>query len=77
MEEYRQAAELLPSVSIEAELARGELVRVPVKELNFERKLRMVHRKSANLSHAARTFLSVAEQYSRDHQGAYMFQADR
>jgi DNA-binding transcriptional LysR family regulator len=68
---------LLPSIAIQAEVERGELVRVPVKELNFERKLRMVHRKGANLSHAAKTFLSIAEQFAREHQGAYMFQADR
>lgn len=68
---------LLPSIAIQAEVERGELVRVPVKELTFERKLRMVHRKGANLSHAAKTFLSIAEQFARERQGAYMFQADR
>jgi DNA-binding transcriptional LysR family regulator len=68
---------LLPSVAIEQEVARGELVRIPCRELNFERKLRMVHRKGSNLSHAAKTFLGVAEQFSREQGGAYMFQADR
>jgi DNA-binding transcriptional LysR family regulator len=68
---------LLPSVCIESELARGELVRVPVRELAFERKLRLVHRKGASLSHAAATFLGIAEQYAHEHDGAYMFQPDR
>jgi len=68
---------LLPGICIESEIARGELVRVPVRELNFERKLRVVYRKTASLSHAAQAFLGVAEQFSREHAGAYLFQPDR
>jgi len=47
---------LVPEISVEAELARGELVRIPVKELRLHRKLRLVYRKSASPSHAARAF---------------------
>jgi hypothetical protein len=68
---------LLPSICIEGEIERGELVRVPVRELAFERKIRIVHRKGTNLSHAGQAFLSVAEQFSRERKGKYMFQADR
>ncbi len=52
---------LLPEISVENELARGELVRIAVRELRLHRKLRLVYRKSASLSHAARAFLKVAE----------------
>src|SRR5713226_8776440 len=52
---------LVPEISVENELARGELVRIPVRELRLHRKLRLIYRKSASLSHAARAFLKVAE----------------
>jgi DNA-binding transcriptional LysR family regulator len=68
---------LLPSICVEPEVARGELVRVPVRELAFERKLRMVYRKGSSLSHAAQAFLTVAEQFSRNHKGAYMFHPEK
>lgn len=52
---------LVPGICVQAEVARGELVRVPVRELGFERKLRVVYRRGKSLSHAARAFLRVAE----------------
>ena len=52
---------LVPGICVEAELARGELVRIPVRELRLERKLRLVYRNHAGLSHAARAFLKVVE----------------
>jgi len=65
---------LLPEISVESELARGELVRIPVRELRLHRKLRLVYRKAASISHAARAFLKVAETVSNQRQGAYRFQ---
>src|SRR2546426_1527208 len=65
---------LLPEISVENELARGELVRIPVRELRLHRKLRLVYRKSASLSHAARAFLKVAEAIALERQGRYRFQ---
>jgi DNA-binding transcriptional LysR family regulator len=53
---------LLPAICVTDEVARGELVMVPVPELAFERHFRFVVRRSAALSHAARAFLKVAEQ---------------
>jgi len=66
----------IPAISIESEVARGELVRIPVKELQLERKLRLVHRKGGGLSHAARAFLKVAESAAEKLQGRYRFQSD-
>lgn len=52
---------LLPAVAVESEVARGELVRVRAPELSFERRIYLVHRRGAALSHAARAFLKVVE----------------
>ena len=67
---------LLPNLSVEAELARGELVRVPVPELALERKLRLVVRRQGELSHAARAFLSVAEHQATTNGGRFSFTWD-
>jgi DNA-binding transcriptional LysR family regulator len=67
---------LLPEMSVETELARGELVKVPVRELNMQRKLRLVYRKGANLSHAARAFLKVAETAATENPEKYRFQRE-
>jgi DNA-binding transcriptional LysR family regulator len=68
---------LLPGLCVAAEVARGDLVRIPVPELRFERRIRAVYRRNSSLSHAARTFLSVAESYSREHPDGYMYQPER
>ena len=68
---------LIPAICLEAELQRGELVAVPCKDLMFERKLRVVYRKNATLSHAARAFLNMAEAYAERESGRYMFQQER
>jgi DNA-binding transcriptional LysR family regulator len=68
---------LVPEISVETELARGELVRIPVRELRLHRKLRLIYRKSASLSHAARAFLKVAEAAAVKHGDRYRFQRER
>jgi DNA-binding transcriptional LysR family regulator len=68
---------LVPGIAVEAELARGELVQVPVRELRFERKLRIVYRKNASLSHAARAFLNVAQDVAATRGGRYCFKQEK
>jgi len=68
---------LVPEISVESEIARGELIRIPVRELRLHRKLRLIYRKSASLSHAARAFLKVAESVARERRGRYRFQRGR
>lgn len=68
---------LVPAICIEGELARGELVRVQVADLKLERRLRIVYRKNANLSHSARAFLKVAEGMAGADSGRYLFQTER
>jgi DNA-binding transcriptional LysR family regulator len=68
---------LLPEISVEAELASGELVRIAVRELRLHRKLRLVYRRAANLSHAARAFLKVAQSVAEERGGRYRFLKER
>ncbi len=59
---------LVPGICVEAEVRRGDLVRIPVRDLKLERKLRVVYRKGASLSHVARAFLEVAESFAGSEQ---------
>ncbi|HEU5337277.1 MAG TPA: LysR family transcriptional regulator [Terriglobales bacterium] len=67
---------LVPGLAVKDEIARGELVRVPVSELTFERRLRIVYRRNASLSHAAQAFLKVVEALSNTRQGRYLCQVE-
>jgi DNA-binding transcriptional LysR family regulator len=64
---------LLPAIAVQGELERGELVRVRVPELAFERPVRLVFRKNSPLSHAAAAFLTVAEAQAQKRRGRYAF----
>lgn len=68
---------LVPEITAEPELSRGELIPIPVKELKLERELRIVYRKAAQLSHAAQAFLKVAESISSRLKGSYLFQPEK
>jgi DNA-binding transcriptional LysR family regulator len=67
---------LLPEICVENEVARAELIRIPVRELRLHRKLRLIYRKSASLSNAARAFLKVVEAMARERRGRYRFQRE-
>jgi DNA-binding transcriptional LysR family regulator len=67
----------LPEISVEDEIGRGELIRIPVQELDVHRKLRLVYRKAANLSHAGQAFLKVAEAVAHKQGGRYCFERER
>jgi len=73
---YGNGVAFVPEISVEPELARGELVGIPVREVQLKRKLRLIYRKDANLSHAARAFLKVVEAVSADRKGRYRFQRE-
>jgi DNA-binding transcriptional LysR family regulator len=64
----------LPEISVEDEIAHGELVRIPVQELRVHRKLRLIYRKSAALSHAGQAFLKIAESVAETQGGRYRFE---
>jgi DNA-binding transcriptional LysR family regulator len=68
---------LVPGLTVKSELRSGSLVQVRVQELQMERKLRLVYRKQASLSHAARSFLKVVEAYAEKAGGPFCYVVER
>jgi DNA-binding transcriptional LysR family regulator len=68
---------LVPGLTVRKEIASGDLVRIRVKELQTERKLRLVYRRQASLSHAALAFLRVVETYALAHGEPFSFLPER
>jgi DNA-binding transcriptional LysR family regulator len=68
---------LLPAIAVEGEISRKELMRVRVPDLAFERKLRLVYRREATLSHAAQAFLAVIEAQTAVRKGRFAFTTER
>lgn len=68
---------LVPRLTCSNELAAGALVPVAIPELEMERRLRLVHRRQAALSHAARAFLSVVERHAATHGDPFTFLQER
>ena len=50
---------LMPRLAAQTEISRNELVGLSVREMRLERKLHLIYRKGATLSHAAKAFLRV------------------
>lgn len=67
---------LVPLIAVENELRRGDLVHVPVRELSFERKLRIVHRRGAVLTHAGQAFLQTSRALAQEPQARYMLRTE-
>ncbi len=68
---------LVPLVAVAPEISRGDLVHIPAKELAFERRIRIVHRKGAALSHAGQAFLHACRSMSRLPGSRYLLQPER
>jgi DNA-binding transcriptional LysR family regulator len=68
---------LVPKLTVESELESGALVAVQVPELQVERKLRLVHRKQAALSHAAKEFLRVVQAHAAEHGDPFCFVVEK
>ncbi|HEY4357984.1 MAG TPA: LysR family transcriptional regulator [Acidobacteriaceae bacterium] len=64
---------LVPRLTVESELETGTLIAIAVPELQMERQLRLVFRREANLSHAARAFLHVVEEHAKKHGDPFCF----
>ena len=56
---------LVPKLSAQSEIARGQLVGIAVKEMKLERKLNIVYRRNSELSYAAQAFLKIARDFSK------------
>lgn len=68
---------LVPHLTVAHELEIGELVQIPVDELEMRRVLRLVHRRQTTLSHAARAFLRTLRSLAK-HQGPpFYFHVER
>lgn len=64
---------LVPGLTVEQEIARGELVKVEIPEVQILRTLWLVQRRGARLSHAAAAFLRVVESVATDRGGPFLF----
>ena len=51
---------LIPRLAAQTEITRQQLVGLTVREMKLERRLHLIYRKGATLSHAAKAFLRVA-----------------
>jgi len=67
---------LAPGLTVEPELKSGALVKVPVRDLQIERTLRLVHRKQANLSHAAMGFLEAVRSLALGRGAPFRFELE-
>lgn len=53
---------LVPRLTAQTEIARGQVAALTVREMKLERRLYLVYRRGATLSHAARAFLRIARE---------------
>jgi DNA-binding transcriptional LysR family regulator len=51
---------LIPRLAAQTEIARQQLAGIAVKEMRLERRVHLIYRKGATLSHAAKAFLTLA-----------------
>ncbi|HVJ08100.1 MAG TPA: LysR substrate-binding domain-containing protein [Acidisarcina sp.] len=68
---------LVPGLTVQRELEQGELVRVPVTELQLERQLRILHRRNSSLSHAAVAFLKVVRSVAARRGAPFQYHLER
>jgi DNA-binding transcriptional LysR family regulator len=59
------------------ELKSGELVRIPVEDLEARRILRLVHRRQTTLSYAARAFLRTIKTLAQEQGPPFYYQVER
>ncbi|MGB6973408.1 MAG: LysR substrate-binding domain-containing protein [Terracidiphilus sp.] len=68
---------LVPHLAVARELETGELVHVKVDELEVKRVLRLVHRRQATLSHAARAFLRTVRELAETKGPPFYYHVER
>jgi DNA-binding transcriptional LysR family regulator len=68
---------LVPHLTVARELEIGDLVRVPVDELETRRVLRLVHRRQSTLSYAARAFLRTVRTMAKETGPPFYYQVER
>jgi DNA-binding transcriptional LysR family regulator len=68
---------LVPHLTVARELETGDLVRIPVDELEMKRVLRLVHRRQATLSYAAKAFLRTVRTLAQEKGPPFYYQVER
>jgi DNA-binding transcriptional LysR family regulator len=68
---------LIPHLTVAQELKSGDLVRIPVEDLEARRILRLVHRRQATLSYAARAFLRTIKTLAQEQGPPFYYQVER
>jgi DNA-binding transcriptional LysR family regulator len=68
---------LVPHLTVARELEAGILVRIPVDELEVKRVLRLVYRRQATLSYAARAFLRTVKALAQEQGPPFFYQVER
>jgi DNA-binding transcriptional LysR family regulator len=68
---------LIPHLTVAQELKSGDLVRIPVEDLEARRILRLVHRRQAMLSYAARAFLRTIKTLAQEQGPPFYYQVER
>jgi DNA-binding transcriptional LysR family regulator len=68
---------LVPHLAVARELESGDLVRIPVDELEMRRVLRLVHRRQTTLSYAARAFLGTVRALAREQGPPFYYHVER
>lgn len=68
---------LVPHIAAARELETGELVAVPVPELEMKRILRLVHRRQGTLSYAATAFLKTVRSLARRNGPPYYYHVEK
>jgi DNA-binding transcriptional LysR family regulator len=68
---------LVPHLTVARELEAGDLVRVPVDELEVKRVLRLVYRRQATLSYAARAFLRTVRALAQEQGPPFHYHVER
>jgi DNA-binding transcriptional LysR family regulator len=68
---------LVPHISVARELEMGELKRIPVDELEIKRVLRLVYRRQASLSYAAKAFLHTLRMLAKRQGPPFYYHVER
>jgi DNA-binding transcriptional LysR family regulator len=68
---------LIPHLTVAQELELGDLVRIPVEDLEARRILRLVHRRQTTLSYAARAFLRTIKTLAQEQGPPFYYQVER
>lgn len=68
---------LVPHLTVARELETGDLVQIPVDELEIKRVLRLVHRSQSTLSYAASAFLRTVRAMAKQQGPPFYYQVDR